>query len=41
MPVSGPRSMPSRVHWRAFFRDPRLQRLIEAALTHNSDLKSP
>ncbi|MGN8159400.1 efflux transporter outer membrane subunit [Salinisphaera sp. SWV1] len=27
------------IGWRVFFRDPRLQRLIEAALTHNSDLQ--
>ncbi|MES1953317.1 efflux transporter outer membrane subunit [Salinisphaera hydrothermalis] len=29
----------ARVGWRDFFRDPRLQRLIEAALAHNRDLQ--
>jgi multidrug efflux system outer membrane protein len=29
----------AKVHWRAFFRDPRLQGLIAAALSHNRDLR--
>jgi multidrug efflux system outer membrane protein len=28
-----------RVHWRRYFQDPRLQRLIEAALAYNRDLR--
>ena len=28
-----------KVHWNAFFTDPRLQALIKAALTHNRDLQ--
>ena len=29
----------AKTHWRAFFRDPRLQALIEAALENNRDLR--
>ena len=29
----------SQVHWRNYFKDPRLLALIEAALTHNRDLR--
>lgn len=29
-----------RVHWRSFFKDERLLRLIEAALDHNRDLRA-
>ncbi len=29
----------AQVHWRAFFKDPRLHALIESALEHNRDLR--
>jgi multidrug efflux system outer membrane protein len=29
----------AKIHWRAFFSDPRLQKLIEAALENNRDLR--
>jgi multidrug efflux system outer membrane protein len=37
-PSSGPRAV--EVQWREFFRDPRLQILIQRALEHNRDLRS-
>jgi multidrug efflux system outer membrane protein len=35
---AGPRAL--EVEWRSFFRDPRLQALIERALLHNRDLRT-
>ena len=35
---AGPRAV--EVEWRSFFRDPRLQALIERALLHNRDLRT-
>lgn len=35
----GPMLDARQVHWRAFFKDPRLHALIESALEHNRDLR--